>query len=121
MPAGRLRLPKSVAVGGPAMNIYLLLERTDSLLEQLYRRLPDPAPTLLFDKTELAAYRDKSPVLLDASVQHPLLNIVIEHPDARPGLIISASPVEVVLAHLRHILFVRFEGYAEAFCVIRTR
>ncbi|RMO79891.1 hypothetical protein ALQ33_02187 [Pseudomonas syringae pv. philadelphi] len=93
------------------MNIYLLLERTDSLLKQLYRRLPDPAPTLLFDKTELAAYRDKSPVLLDASIQHPLLNIVLEHPDAWPGLIIeSASPVEVVLAHLRHILFVRFEG-----------
>ncbi|WP_024647462.1 DUF4123 domain-containing protein [Pseudomonas syringae] len=93
------------------MSIYLLLERTDTLLEQLYQTLPNPAPTLLFDKTELAAYREKSPILLDASGQNSLLDIVRETPEGWPGLIVeSASSAEVVLAHLRHILVVRFEG-----------
>ncbi|MEQ4315063.1 DUF4123 domain-containing protein [Pseudomonas syringae] len=93
------------------MSLYVLLERTDSLLEQLYRLLPAPEPCMLFDETELTNSRQASPVFLDADGQHPLLEAVSENPDDWPGLIIeSASPVEVVLAHLRHILLVRFEG-----------
>lgn len=91
------------------MSVYVLLERTDRLLEHLYKLLPDPAPTALFDKTELAAYREQSPLWLEAA--SPLLEAIHDAPDAWPGLIIeSAAPADVVLAHLRHILFFRFEG-----------
>ncbi|GFZ68539.1 hypothetical protein PSE10B_50610 [Pseudomonas amygdali pv. eriobotryae] len=93
------------------MKVYVLLERTDSLLEQLYQRLPDPAPAVLFDKTELAAYREKSPLFLDTSGSNTLVEAMHEEPESWPGLIIeSPSPADVLLGHLRHILFVRFDG-----------
>ncbi|WP_440807256.1 DUF4123 domain-containing protein [Pseudomonas syringae] len=91
------------------MSVYVLLERTDRLLEHLYKLLPDPAPTTLFDKTELVPYREQSPLWLEAT--SPLLEAIHDAPEAWPGLIIEGdAPADVVLAHLRHILFIRFEG-----------
>ncbi|MBP0942410.1 DUF4123 domain-containing protein [Pseudomonas sp. 20GA0148] len=93
------------------MRISLLLERTDDLLEKLYHLLPDPKPHMLFDRTELAPCRDKSPLWLAATDDDNVLRAVHDDPEKWPGLIIE-SPFhnDILLAHLRHLSIVNFEG-----------
>ncbi len=93
------------------MTTSLLLERTDHLLEKLYQLLPDPRPKVLFDKTELAPYREKSPLWLMSSTDESLLQAVRSAPEDWPGLIIE-SPFsnDTLLAHLRHLLIIHFDG-----------
>ncbi|MCQ2994126.1 hypothetical protein ALP94_00581 [Pseudomonas savastanoi pv. glycinea] len=93
------------------MNTWLLLERTNSVLPQLYRKIGAPQLSMLFDTTELAAYTEQSPILVTTDESSDLLNAVQQTPEDWPGLIIqSEQPTVVVLAHLRQILLVRFEA-----------
>jgi len=93
------------------MNTWVLLERTNRLLPQLYQRLGAPQLVMLFDKTELAPYAEQSPVLVTCAEHSELLKAVQQTPKDWPGLILqSEQPRAVVLEHLRQILFVRFDG-----------
>lgn len=93
------------------MNTWLLLERTNSVLPQLYRKIGAPQLSMLFDTTELAAYTEQSPLLVTTDENSDLLNAVQQTPEDWPGLIIqSEQPTVAVLAHLRQILLVRFEA-----------
>lgn len=93
------------------MNTWILLERTKFVLSQLYRQLGAPELSMLFDATELGAYMDQSPVLVTCAESSDLLKTVQQAPEGWPGLIIQSEySTAVVLAHLRQMLFVRFEG-----------
>lgn len=91
------------------MNTWLLLEHTEALRPQLYRQVRQPTPIRLFDSTEVALYREQSPLLIEAARSSVLFAAVRSTPEHWPGLIIdSAVPNEQLLAHLRHRLFIRF-------------
>lgn len=93
------------------MNTWMLLERTALLLPQLYRQVGAPELSILFDTTELAPYVKQSPILVTVDEQSGLLNTARQAPEDWPGLIVqSEDSTAVVLAHLRQILLVRFEG-----------
>ncbi|WP_095101587.1 DUF4123 domain-containing protein [Pseudomonas sp. Irchel 3A5] len=92
------------------MNTWILLERAESVLPQLYRNIGAPQLSMLFDTTELAAYTEQSPILVTTDEASDLLKAVQQTPEDWPGLIIqSKHPTSVVLAHLRQILLVRFD------------
>lgn len=89
---------------------WLLLERTEHLLPDLYRLGENPDPIRLFDGTELAACEEESPLLIDAQANPSLLAAVQNEPASWPGLQLEITgPTEGLLAHLRHILFIRFD------------
>lgn len=89
---------------------WLLLERTEHLLPELYRLGEDPDPLRLFDGTELAACEEESPLLIDAQANPSLLAAVQNEPLAWPGLLLETTETtEILLAHLRQILFIRFD------------
>lgn len=91
------------------MTLSLLLERTEQVLEKVYQAADDPSPRLLFDSTELAECSEQSPVWLDSLHNPRLLELMSQEPGQWPGLIIdSTAPADILLAHLRHILLVRF-------------
>ena len=91
------------------MNTWLLLEHTEALRPQLYRQVRQPTPIRLFDSTEVAPYREQSPLLIEAPRSSALFAAVRSTPEHWPGLIIdSAAPSEHLLEHLRHRLFIRF-------------
>ncbi|MCI8210595.1 hypothetical protein AUC61_13725 [Pseudomonas sp. S25] len=93
------------------MNTWILLERTKSVLAQLYKKVGAPKLSMLFDTTELAAYTEQSPILVTTDETSDLLKAVQQAPEDWPGLIIqSEQPTVAVLAHLRQILLVRFGG-----------
>ena len=90
---------------------WLLLERTEQLLIQLYLLGEDPNPIRLFDDTELADCEEESPLLIDAKTNPSLLSAMRSQPNDWPGLILeSFGELPDLLSHLRHILFIRFEG-----------
>lgn len=110
MPFDGLPLQESFIGRSTGVTTSILLERTDDLLAKLYQRLPDPNPTFLFDATELADYTEQSPVWLEATGNASLLALMHEEPEHWPGLIIeSQASHQTLLAHLRHILFIRFD------------
>jgi len=91
------------------MNTWLLLEYSEELHPRLYQQVRQPGPIRLFDSTELALYREQSPLLIEAPRSSSLFAAVRSTPEHWPGLIIdSAIPAEHLLAHLRHRLFIRF-------------
>lgn len=93
------------------MNTWVLLERTHSVLPQLYREVGVPRLSLLFDTTELAAYSEQSPIFVACDESSRLHKAVRKAPEDWPALIIqSEHSAAQVLAHLRQILLVRFEG-----------
>lgn len=93
------------------MNTWVLLERTPNLLPRVYQLVGAPQLSMLFDKTELASYRDQSPILVPCDESSALLKAMRQTPEEWPGLILrSEQPGAVVLAHLRQILFVHFDG-----------
>ncbi|MEH6491696.1 DUF4123 domain-containing protein [Halopseudomonas sp.] len=90
---------------------WLLLERTEHVLPELYQLGEDPDPIQLFDGTELEACSEQSPILIRAWKNPNLLAAVQREPADWAGLLLeSASSVGDLLAHLRHILFVRFDA-----------
>jgi hypothetical protein len=93
------------------MNTWVLLERTPNLLPRVYQLVGAPQLSMLFDKTELASYTDQSPILVPCDESSALLKAMRQTPEEWPGLILqSEQPGAVVLAHLRQILFVHFDG-----------
>ena len=89
---------------------WLLLERTEQLLPELYRLGEAPDPLRLFDDTELAACEEESPLLVDAQANPSLLTAMQNDPLAWPGLLLETPAVtQDLLTHLRHILFIRFD------------
>jgi hypothetical protein len=91
------------------MNAWLLLERTEHLLPNLYRQVALPDLTRLFDSTPLAAYDEQSPLLVkdDGS---KLFAAIQQAPEQWPGLILrSEHSTTAVLAHLRQILFLNID------------
>jgi len=93
------------------MNTWVLLERTPNLLPRVYQLVGAPQLSMLFDKTELASYADQSPILVPCDESSALLKAMRQTPKEWPGLILqSEQPGAVVLAHLRQILFVHFDG-----------
>lgn len=103
---------------------WLLLERTENLLSDLYRIGDNPDPLRLFDATELAHCEEESPLLVSADANPSLAAAVHNDPGAWPGLLLeSARPVDDLLAHLRHILFIRFDAQRKGvlrYCSPRT-
>lgn len=92
------------------MTSSVLLERTDDLLEKIYSLLPSPAPHFLFNETELADCKEQSPLWLEVMDNTPLLDAIHLEPEHWPGLLIeSTSSTNVLLAHLRRILFIHFD------------
>lgn len=90
---------------------WLLLDYQDDLLERLYREGDHPDPQGLFTDTELEPYADHSPRLINAAENPAIATAFLSNPSAWGGLQIdSQHPVQVVLQHLRHILFIGFGG-----------
>jgi len=93
------------------MNTWVLLERTQNLLPKVCELESTPQLAMLFDKTELAPYADRSPILVSCDESSALLKATRQTPEEWPGLILqSEQPGAVVLVHLRQILFVHFGG-----------
>jgi hypothetical protein len=93
------------------MNTWMLLERKDSLLPRIFQLSAAPKLALLFDTTELATYRDQSPILVTCTDCSSLLETAQNTPEDWPGLLIESDySTEILLAHLRQILFIRFDG-----------
>ncbi len=89
---------------------WLLLERTEHLLPELYQIGEAPDPLRLFDGTELAACEEESPLLIHAQANPSLLAAVQREPLAWPGLLLETpATTQELLPHLRHILFIRFD------------
>ncbi len=89
---------------------WLLLERTEHLLPELYKLGEDPNPIHLFDNTELVACEEESPLLINAQANPSLLAAMQGEPLAWPGLLLETpATTQDLLAHLRHILFIRFD------------
>ncbi|EQM80076.1 hypothetical protein L686_09130 [Stutzerimonas stutzeri MF28] len=112
MPAYRLSLPQGHDCRGQRMTTvqWLLLERTEQLLPELYRLGEAPDPIRLFDSTELAECEEESPLLINAQTNLSVLAAAQSQPKGWPGLLIeTASPTEEMLTHLRQILFIRFD------------
>ncbi len=90
---------------------WLLLEYRDDLPEKLYRLGENPDPYRLFDATELASCVDQSPLLVSVAENPSIAADFLAQPHDWAGLQIdSAQPLPNVLQHLRHILFIGFEG-----------
>ena len=93
------------------MSTWMLLERKDSALPRIFQQIAAPELALLFDNTELVACRDQSPILVKCDHGSALLENVQNTPEDWPGLLIKSDySTAIVLAHLRQILFVRFDG-----------
>ncbi|NWA25210.1 DUF4123 domain-containing protein [Pseudomonas gingeri] len=91
------------------MNTWLLLEHHEDLNRQLYQKVTQPTPLRLFDSTEVALYREQSPLLIEAARSSTLFRAVQNTPERWPGLVIdSAMPRERLLDHLRQRLFIHF-------------
>lgn len=89
---------------------WLLLERTEHLLPELYQLGDAPGPIRLFDGTELAACEEESPLLINAQANPSLLAAMQNEPLTWPGLQLQVTgTTEGLLSHLRHILLIRFD------------
>jgi len=92
------------------MNTWMLLERTDSVLPDIFRQIDIPDFVRLFDTTELAIYAEFSPLLVKDTDQGALLKAMQQAPSHWPGVVINSEhSVDALLQHLRHILLIRFE------------
>lgn len=92
------------------MTLSILLEHTNGLMQRLYQCSSDLNPTRLFDATELHDYAQQSPIWLEGAASAAILDRMQGAPEEWAGLIIeSQTSSEILLAHLRHILFVHFD------------
>ncbi|WP_223486549.1 DUF4123 domain-containing protein [Pseudomonas sp. A-RE-19] len=92
------------------MNTWILLERPSAQLKTLYSLTTHPDTQMLFAGTQLSSFAEQSPLLVRLNNQ-PTLNQAIEQtPLEWSGLLIeSTCDTPSVLAHLRQILFVKFD------------
>ena len=91
--------------------LFMLLELDEPLLQRLYQLEPDPRPEALFADTELGAYVEQGPWLIQLTPDSPLLSAYRQAPEQWPGVLLSSGrPVDELLAHLRAMLVVQFEG-----------
>jgi hypothetical protein len=92
------------------MSVWMLLEPKEQLLAELFRHVDHPDFVPLFDSTELAIYAAFSPLLVADDSAQTLSRLVRQAPTDWPGLLIeSEHSRDALLAHLRHLLIVRFE------------
>lgn len=90
-------------------NWYLLENRNDLTL-RLFNICSNPDYERLFDNTDLADCTDESPLLINVEGKPEIIRAVEKSPEEWPGLLIRCTqPAETLLAHLRHILFIRFD------------
>jgi hypothetical protein len=91
--------------------VFMLLEWDESLLQRIYQLEPDPQPYALFSGTELDAHLAQGPWLIQLASDSSVLSAYRQSPEQWPGVLLSsAQPVEELLAHLRQMLVVQFEG-----------
>lgn len=91
--------------------LLMLLELDEPLLRRIYQLEPDPRPEALFADTELGAHVEQGPWLIQLMPDSPLLSAYRQAPEQWPGLLLSSGrPVDELLAHLRAMLVVQFEG-----------
>ncbi|MGK9049733.1 DUF4123 domain-containing protein [Stutzerimonas chloritidismutans] len=91
--------------------LYMLLELDEPLLQRIYQLEPDPSPEALFADTELDAHIEQGPWLTQVTPDSPLLSAYRQAPEQWPGVLLSSGrPVDELLAHLRAMLVVQFEG-----------
>ncbi|WP_347505332.1 DUF4123 domain-containing protein [Pseudomonas anguilliseptica] len=99
---------------GVAGKTYLLLENGDEKLERVYALEQAPEPIYLFADTDLAAHQEQGPLLLCLSGS-ALLDEYRNAPNEWRGLLLSSpQPLEELLAHLRRMLIVSFDGNRKA-------
>lgn len=90
---------------------WFLFEHSDELLQKLYQLAENPEPQLLFTSTDLEPYADQSPILVSADVNPSILAAVNAAPEEWPGLLLDSNgSQDMLLKHLRHILFIGFDG-----------
>lgn len=90
---------------------YMLLECDDALLQRIYQLEADPQPQALFAQTELAAHIEQGPWLMRMAPESQWLAAYRQAPEQWPGVLLSSSrSTDEVLAHLRRMLVVQFEG-----------
>ena len=92
------------------MNTWILLERPAAQLKTLYSLATHPDTQKLFASTSLNSFAEQSPLLVRLNNQPTLTQAIEQTPLEWPGLLIeSACDTPSVLAHLRQILFVKFD------------
>ncbi|MGE8187575.1 DUF4123 domain-containing protein [Pseudomonas sp. NPDC086278] len=92
------------------MNAWMLLERPAAQLKTLYNMTTHPDTQRLFAGTSLNGCAEHSPLLVRLDHQPTLTQAIEQTPTQWPGLLIeSACDTPSVLAHLRQILFVKFD------------
>ncbi|AFM35364.1 MULTISPECIES: DUF4123 domain-containing protein [Stutzerimonas stutzeri subgroup] len=91
--------------------LFMLLELDEPLLQRIYQLEPDPRPEALFADTELGTHVEQGPWLIQLTPDSPLLSAYRQAPEQWPGVLLSSGrPVDELLAHLRAMLVVQFEG-----------
>lgn len=91
--------------------LFMLLELDEPLLQQIYQLEPDPQPHALFADTDLDAHIEQGPWLIQLTQDSSLLSAFRQTPEQWPGMLFSsAQPVNELLAHLREMLVVQFDG-----------
>lgn len=96
------------ATTGP---LYMLLECDKQTLQRIYRLESEPEPYELFANTELAAHVEQGPWLMRLSPASEWLAAYSSAPQQWSGLLLSSMrPVQELLAHLRKMLVVPFDG-----------
>lgn len=91
--------------------LYMLLELDEPLLQRIYQLEPDPSPEALFADTELDAHIEQGPWLIQLTPDSPWLSAYRQAPEQWPGVLLSSGqPSDELLAHLRAMLIVQFEG-----------
>lgn len=103
----------SILEGFPYLSapLYMLLELDEAMLQRLYQMEADPDPQPLFADTELSAHIDQGPWLIRITLEGQWLSAYHQAPEQWPGILLaSKQPVEALLAHLRTMLVVQFDG-----------
>lgn len=103
----------SILEGFPYLSapLYMLLELDDEILQRIYQMEADPDPQPLFADTELSAHLDQGPWLVRITPEGQYLAAYRQEPGQWPGILLaSKQPMEVLLAHLRRMLIVQFDG-----------
>ncbi len=106
-------MPASILEGFPYLSdpLYLLLEWDEAMQQRIYQLEADPDPQPLFADTELSAHIDQGPWLVHVAPESQWLSAYRQAPEQWPGILLaSKQSVEELVAHLRKILVVQFDG-----------
>lgn len=103
----------SILEGFPYLSapLYMLLELDEGMLPRIYQMEADPDPQPLFADTELSTHLDQGPWLVRITPEGQYLAAYRQEPGQWPGILLaSKQPMEALLAHLRRMLIVQFDG-----------